>query len=722
MSSKKDRLSVLEVLDNLSAIVEARSLDEIELAEGGRLVTHPKEKGRAYWIQAGANEETVQAVRDTFRHALHHLEVFHDKIEEGAGDQKRLVDGINEIMVLAGEAASKLERLDHLFREKIPTLDEYRNLQSFYRQNLAKEEKEFAKIPLRLKKVTQLPSSEKEEWEEEYAALLEEEGVVEESAGIHLLNDISAIKRDHLYELFHMKNELEEPFYTSELTRHLKLACDFGTFAAQATESDPLVSVKIWEDRGLHTLAKHLLATCRKQIEKFCKQALRYKEVEFVSSTIKALLALFLAADPKNLLSRFAKKGSYLYFSNFQTFLRETLESREFQRYLLYRPPTATPFYADVLSLVLNFVYHLYFQGPGEKELRRAFHAMVATKGEPHIGTFSAYLRFVDDAIREVLNLHPGGPLFKAVDIVRDMDESPFDPYIMGNLPSPLFAFKSSDHEMSFMRFPCPTKQGSVDRAELIEEFKAFLYMLEEKKEHLLIINLQDRTSWKDHARTKTLEEISHIAEFAQFVTLVTMPKETEFYHQSGVYRELSLASDFMSQFYDHLSDESAGFVFPTTIKERLFPTFVEKLLAQVHEVFFEKKKSLTLRERLDFIELVYAFISLKLMELTSPTLLTMLTKDGLDGTATASVALYALLAIGQGGKWKREELDILALRLYGETLLYRERAVHKECIERLLDLITLLEGKKGYLAAFAPLFDKATLKFAPYASWKNNE
>jgi len=61
----------------------------------------------------------------------------------------------------------------------------------------------------------------------------------------------------------------------------------------------------------------------------------------------------------------------------------------------------------------------------------------------------------------------------------------------------------------------------------VIEEFKGFLRHIEMKKgvEKHLLFNLQDRTSWEEHARCQALEDLEHHAEFNNQLVVVTLPK-----------------------------------------------------------------------------------------------------------------------------------------------------------------------------------------------------
>lgn len=691
--SPRESLTIESVLESLNTIVEADTLDDIEITDKGEML---KESGLG--VPAAANEQTLNAVRETFRIVYKYLQAYykHKNI-----DKEHLRERISTVMVLVGEAARKLEKFHKLFQDRIPKLPEYKQLQSFYRQQIAHETyKEFTE-----------PLTEDEKWEQEIEEFLTSEHV-EEQEGVHVLNDVEVVKNDHLYELFYMKNEAGHHFYTSELARSLKLACEFGKYAEHYFGDDPLLQIRNWEDKSLQVLAKKILKASRAALENYFRQALKYKEVPIVSALQKAIFALMMAANPKNLIRQFSVKGCGLYFQDFHNFLKETIASSEYRRFL-YSPPTTTPFFVDVMSLIHSLTWNFISLGPGRNELKNVLNEMTKRFDALKSKTLSEFLTLSQSAIAEVLSKHPNGPLFKALDLIREEDETrSFDPFALNMLAGPEVTLKMGDKEINLLRMPSPTIQEFIDQAIVNDLFKDYLHAatLHKNSFYLLMFNLQDKTSWKEHARCKVLEEMARSAEFHDVFTVVTLAKDTEFYTQTGVYHDLSNASDFIDQFNEHLGDETTGYFFPPHLKKELFQGFISTLLQTVHEAFFSSKKELKLNERLDFIELVYHFIELKIVELENPTYFTLTSKDGLDITGTSAVGLLALISALQDKKWKEEEFSLINLILFGQTLLNRERAVHKERIDRLIDMVKVLENHRGQISKFEKLFKPEVL------------
>jgi len=710
---EKGGLHILDALENLNTLVDAESLEEIEVTDDSLLIPHKGEKeGEGhdiYWVQAGPDTQTLIAIKDTFNSVHDYLQTFYSKMKKN-GDTKRLVEGINTIMVLVGEATQNFERFGTLFKERISDFEEYKQLQNFYRNRVIKESfREFAKVPLPKKEsVEKTVLPEQIEAEEELQELLSEEKV-EEVGGVHILNDLDVIKRDHNYELFYLKNEAGHHFYTYELARTIKLACDFGEFAQEYFGDDPLLQIKNWEDKSLNLRADQLLKKCHHAIEKFYREAMKYKEMDVVASVHNALMALMMAANPRNLIRQFSLKGCHLYFNDFFLFLRETLNNREYQKFLIYSPPPGKPFFQDLLNLVQQLCYHLFTMGAFDEELTLALKQIIERTHPKKHHNLSKNIEEAHLALTDVLKKHPNGPVFKVVDIIREQEELIFDPMMQGNIPGKQWSILKGEKEIACIRTPCPIMQEVIDRAYVTAEFKTFLAETS-AKEQILLINYQDRTSWKEHARSLAIEELALQAEFAANLTVVTLAKDTDFYNQMGHYQEVGEAELFMDHFQQHLNDEITGYYFPPKLKKELFSGFVQELLNQIHRTFFGHKERLSFLERLDFIQLAYHFIELKLIELVQPSLLFLSSKDGLDMIGTTNVGLIALLTVSKGKKWSEKESDRLNTLLFGPTLMNRERAIHPERFERLISMVELLENAGDYLKHFSELYNIDTL------------
>lgn len=719
--SSKESLSLLNVMENLTAIVDATTLDTMEVTSNHLLVPRDKEEP-SFGVLAGLNEETLAAIRATIQGASIYLRAFYKKMREDS-DNKNIMEGMRNIIVLVGEAKKKLERFDRLFGETISELPEYQEIQKFYSERIVTDISQELDVPI-FASPEHIAISD-EEWQRLLDNWSREEQI-EELRGVHYLNDLEVVKADHLYELFYLKNEAGYPFYTQELAKNIKLACDFMP-AVDNFVDDPLVQLKSWEDKANQVLATKILAATHKLTEQFYKMALNYKEAPIVSQLHNALMALMLASNPHNLLRQNAKKGCGAYFADFQMFLHEAISHREYQKLYVHEGEAEeSAFYKTLFSLANALCFHLYTQSPGKKEVTKKIREFIEKHRSIRRESVSQFLESTFLGFQEGLRYHPSGPIFKAVDLLREEQIPFFNPLHLGNIPN-VEALYEGEKPLILLRMASPTKQELIKKAEIIEEFKLFLFVVGSKKEgeRVLLINFQDRTSWREHARAHAIEEWSKKAEFASTVATVTFAKETDFYNQAGHYKNIEDAEDFKNQFFEHLQDETTGFYYPLFIKKELFPDFANSLIETVHHTLFQSLNHLSLTQRLDFIEITYLLLELKIVEIVQPHYLVHLSKDGLDVTATTSAALMIFLQSIQGKAWSEPMLDQLLYLLYGPTLIQRQRCVHRERFERVLSLARWLE-KSGPLDkksahAFSKLFQKETLQMA-FTFPKENE
>jgi hypothetical protein len=227
-----------------------------------------------------------------------------------------------------------------------------------------------------------------------------------------------------------------------------------------------------------------------------------------------------------------------------------------------------------------------------------------------------------------------------------------------------------------------------------------------------LILNFQERTSWKEHARTEAIEELSLQAEFAGSLMITTLSKDGDFYHQRGFYEKISAAEEFIHHLEEHLDDESTGFYFSPFAKKHLFPDFIPKLLSKIKKAFFKEKENLTIEERKNFIEIAYLFITLKLIDIFEPHFVSFASKDGLDLGGTTTVEFIALLSQILKKSWNQEEMERISTILFAPTLISRERVIHQDRFHILKQILELFEKKKASFDIFSDIYSKEILNY----------
>jgi hypothetical protein len=321
-----------------------------------------------------------------------------------------------------------------------------------------------------------------------------------------------------------------------------------------------------------------------------------------------------------------------------------------------------------------------------------------------------------DESIRYLLKRYPSGPLLKTLDFFRDGQETQgFDPLVQENLPAQLFTFGFDETHVTCLRLPAPLSQMFINQATVTEEFRGFLRSLTGgiKEQKHLFINLQDRTSWHEHARCVAIEELQKNAEFSHNIVVVTLPKNTEFYLQSASYQYLNDAKAFLAQFKEQIaSREACGFYFPSSLNAAELESFIDKTLGMIHKIFFSSKDILSRKNRLDFIEIFYQFFILKCVEMIKPDSMSLTCKDSVDIGASAGAAFFSFLKILSSAQpWTSEDQDQLLYLLYAPSLLVRERAIDIQCFNRMVSALAVMHGelggdRKAVLEAFTPYYE----------------
>ncbi len=684
---KKDTLSVMEAMEELTRFAELDEKKNVGLLLGKNLEEFEELSDPAH------REENQEKVKETFRVLHTYLKQVYEK-EEPELEDITTRQGIQAIMSMANEAAQKIDRCTALFKgrhgeEGIQDLKEFKDLQEFYLKKIMK------KFHAALAK--------EEAWEEMWGGS-EVDLLDIQRRG---LKDLETVKRDKEYELFFIRKEDGNPFFSRNLLRHIKLVGKFDESVLELSGEDPFVRIKAIEDRISFEEAHEILVEIRPTFDHFVKEAVLAKEVPFIAATTKAVMALMLAANPSNLMQNTMGKSSLSYFHDFQLYLREAVETEDYKR-TIEKHGEDLPIVIGHAMEIIHALALLFFTRDAHAEessvfiqalFSRACHAYpLVSQGKNPLWLWSALID-EDEHLRHFLNTLPNGPLLKTIDVMREGErEMGFDPLYQGNLPYQLYSFINEKKECRTLRIPSPTRQVHIHLAKAAPEFCAFLRELSSglQKRKLLIVNLQDRTSWQEHASCVVLEEIQKNAEFAECCFVVSLPRDTEFFLQSGIYATLEGAEVFKGQIIEQIeSGEACGFSFPSSLKMDLISAFAKRAVATIHEVVFGGKEHLTRKNRLDFLELFYHLFVLKLVEIFSPDYFSFVCKDAIDTSAIMAASFYSFLKIlGSEPKWQERDKVILYRFLYQASFLLRERAVDAARLHRFVSALSVLQGE----------------------------
>ncbi len=683
---KKDQeMSIMDAVDNLSGMAEL----DITAPKESEALGVKKNLHKLKELEKTEKEETLSTIKGTFKTVHKYLEHVYYKDKEQLKDRD-MQRGIKAIMVLADEAADKLDKCTSLFKHtyeegKISEIKEYRDLRNFYSKKILK----------RFEEVLATEAA----WQEEWAS--EDEKINIERQG---LKDLEMVKRDKKYELFYIRKDDGKPFFNRNLLRHIKLVSDFDEVIMEFEGEDPLLRINILLDHEAQVVAEEILDIAKNELGNFYADAFHHKEIQIVGDMIKMTISLMLACNPQNLNENTMGKVCTRYLKDFHKFLREILVSPDYLRLINHAVEETDQLSRALVNLVHAFSFAFFCHSGKKQEMLDFMNDLLKRSNDGELpirkdkidtNVFLSEVYDRHDSITGMLKKYPSGPLFKTLDIFQERNEREgFDPIDQGNPPYYLYTFSSSNFDSKCLKMPCPTLHAHINKAEIIDEFKGFLRYFETKKglERHLHINLQDRTSWEEHARCQALEKLQNQAEFSEQLILVTFSKKSDFYFQAEDYLNVDTAKDFLKLLEEQVkSGEECGFFFSKHLPKKELHDFVKKILPILHTYFFNKMVKLKRKERLDFIEIFYQFFTLKILELSRPDTFTFSCKDGVDVGSTASAAFFTLVKLlGKEDKWSQEEQDQLYWILCGPALTVRERLVDYQRFSRMASSLSI--------------------------------
>lgn len=710
-------LSVIEAVDNLSNMAEVDStVSEPAVPTEARTEAQVSESMHVLsWRDPAYYAYNRERVKETFIALLKYMQDLYEK-DKGQLRDIETQRGIQALMQLAGEAAQKIDKFTDIFRgEKegsVSELKEFKELQQFY----------LTKVVQRFQTLMET----EDKWQEEWGAEVEEAKLEASHEG---LTNLESVRSDKGYELFLISKEDKKPYFNRSLLRHLQLVGQFDNLLTDGEREDPFRRIQMIKDRDVHASAKEILQLAGPYIDDFFKEALKLKQMNFVASINKALMALMLAANSRNLLQNTSGKSSLKYYADFHFYLRKALTSNEYRSFII-KPPALTDRFFHTLINLTHVLCSSFFLRVGSRQDMVAFIRMLIEKGSKGSVTQSQtssplvlWNTLLDDdsSLRYLLKQYPSGPLLNTLNLFEQDDQlKGYDPIGQQNLPSQMYTIAGDEVHISCLRLPSPTSQQLIGKAQIIDEFNGFIRSIGSTKRNQrhLLINLQDRTSWQEHARCSALEEVQKNAEFAHALIVVTLPKNTDFYLQSGPYIALNDAQDFLKQFEEQISSaEQCGFYFPAEIDQKEVMRFSTAAMKTIHSVFFEGKRELIHKNRLDFIEIFYMLLTLKLIEMCKPDTLSFTCKDTVDTGAAASVEIFALLRMmNDVSHWTKEEKDFLLWMVYAPALAVRERAIDIQRFNRMTSALTVVNAEieahyEATIAACSKLYELAFFK-----------
>ena len=665
--------SILEAVDNLSSMAE---LDLAELEEDKSESESHLRLQTSHWLDLKNEEKTVQSVKDTFR-VVHNYLKFVYKKEGGELKNSEIQKGVKSIVALATEAASKVDQCVMMFKDKrgVTESKEYKELMDFYDHKI-------------LKRFEEVIQSE-DQWEEEWAG--EEDPADIKRRG---LKDLETVTKDRDYELFFILKEDGTRFYNKNLVRHIRLVADFDLIIGSLSGDDPFVKIKVIQDKMSHGEALFLKREIKEDLDKWIKKAGKFRDNYFVQLFYRSIMALLLAANPHNLLLRKVGKSAISYFEDFRNYLRAVLDSIEYEQLMEMQEKERDPFFRELLHIVHKLSFYLYMYKPDYSDAHSLISRVIGREKKKGITpSLTLWNQVLDDqeALHVELKKFPSGPLFKVLDILHDNENKGFDPYMQEDMPSFLSNIKIHNKEVGIVLSAAPLRQRDIDKATIIGEFKGCLRYAKDTKKKFLLINFEDRTSWKGFARSLELEELQKKAEISGSLNVITLPKDSDYYAQADEYLKIGSANDFKKMLLDQvISGATCGFYFPR--ESEITHKYFQEIIEWIHDRFFSKKEELSRKNRLDFIEIFYNLLIMKFIHTTSADFVIFSAKDSVDTSAVGAASFYAFMKLLDiGSDWKEDEKELFLNTIFQRAFLIRERTVDLRTVSRSISMLSVI-------------------------------
>lgn len=687
-------ISVIEAMDYLSALAE---IDESVLLEDTSKGKTEKEKLDARISRASAlrilSEDGEDSVKQTFK-------TLHNYLKNVSREKEQLKDpetfkAIESIMVLAHDAAERVDRFSGISQrvfqgKKIADLKEYKDLKAFYQNKIVK----------RFERAL----------EQEVQDLVGDIPMLADSSDIHRrgLKDLETVRRDKDYELFYILAEDGKAFFNRNLIRHIRLLGYFDENVVHSQEDDPFLKFHQIYDTMLCKSAQFIKQSLIEDMNDFFQHYSSEVLSAWDMALSKAMIALCMAASPQNLSLITLGKSCRQYFFDFHHYLREALYSVEYQNALVKCESEKE---RHLLRLTSQLCLY-FFARPSQFTESADLIQRIVQKGAKLLERTSAIIQTPldiwrillddDENIRAFLKLFPSGPLLK---IVEEFEEQViglgFDPISQHLLVGELYAIRTKGMDISCLHLPSPTRQEVIQEASIVPEFINFLKTNTLGKKKHLLVDFQDSTSWRGHARSAAITALQEKGDTSAYIRVLSLPKHTPFYYQTEEYNGVSNAQNFKDVFLAQIeSGQACGFgLFHFTKIEK---AWMKQSLDLIHECFFQSKTDLTRKMRLDFIEIFYLFITLEQIFKERVDSFSFTCKDASDLGPVASASFYAFIQLlSSKGNIHADSRGTILQMIYTPAFLLRERPIDETILYRHISALAtihfaLSENEKG--------------------------
>lgn len=269
-----------------------------------------------------------------------------------------------------------------------------------------------------------------------------------------------------------------------------------------------------------------------------------------------------------------------------------------------------------------------------------------------------------------------------------------FDPNMQTNVPYVLADVAvGQNNSCRLLRMGTPTIEGFVGEATVVPEFSAFLDGLETEGKQHLYISLQSpipKAMGSEIGRHKALvaeAETKH----SNTLLMCSLAQDSDFYkHPMG--KDDVPSVDFRAELLRRMTQEPevGGFYFSPALRDKL-PNLnhqMERLFDAVLENVFFGSAQLSLKDRQDFIEVFYAFLSLYLVNATGVATANITCKDAIDRASKGNTLLLQLAAVVSGKEKDLEIQRVIQTTCHAPAFLVKKRPIVRKRMQRLLPVL----------------------------------
>ncbi|WP_100934145.1 calcium-binding protein [Candidatus Chlamydia corallus] len=513
------------------------------------------------------------------------------------------------------------------------------------------------------------------------------------------LNNLVEVKRDRSYELFYMLDEQDKRFYNDAL---VQIIYKQNKLYETVNEGDPLTKTLLWNSEEVKNIASLLVLINDVPLRLFYQSALSHLDIAAVVKVHNAVMALFFSRYEATMVAKSPKKHNILYFNDFLLFLREAWKDLNNDIAIDSQEKKQAKLLALALSIGI-FESKLVFE-----EASRYLYFNIQTKltnadGKKPLSS-GQYLTDAYDELHRLISKYPNGPIFKAMDRVLEHESKVYDPMILGILPSLEGRLKLHEKSIDVIRSPSPVIQSSISYANCNEEFLGFLSAKVHRSDVTLVLNIQNRISRKERARSRVIEEALEQEEYASSVDTFSFPEPEELLDNlESIHGDIETFSDFFFLLQEEFRKPlpTSSFFLTKELKEPVH-TFLKENLTALKDIFFPKKKILFRNDKLLLLHLLSYLLVFKLIETINPNSIVVLSKDGLD---YASVFIAGFAFFSREAFWDEHSLKLLLTAVLSPTFVARDRLVFVSHIELLSKFVNCLKKNRQGFSSMKSFF-----------------